>query len=98
MRLAGVRLCPHHEGLGEGEDGPGELVAQHLAAVALLGVPLGHIVQVLTPGDVEVVVVAVLLAIPWARDVFVLEAYICISLKGLPLCISLKGLPQIQYK
>ena len=63
MRLAGVCLRPHHEGLGEGEDGPGELVAQHLAAVPLLGVPLGHVVQVLAPGDVEVVVVTQVLAI-----------------------------------
>ena len=63
VRLAGVCLGPHHEGLGEGEDGPGELVAQHLAAVSLLGVPLGHIVQVLAPGDVQVVVVTQVLAI-----------------------------------
>ena len=63
MRLAGVCLGPHHEGLGEGEDRPGELVAQHLAAVPLLGVPLGHVVQVLAPGDVEVVVVTQVLAI-----------------------------------
>ena len=63
VRLAGVCLGPHHEGLGEGEDGPGELVAQHLAAVSLLCVPLGHIVQVLTTGDVQVVIVTQVLAI-----------------------------------
>ena len=33
VRLRGVRLGPHHERLREGEDGAGQLVAEHLPAV-----------------------------------------------------------------
>ena len=55
--LGPVSLGPDGEGFGGGDDGTGELVAQHLAAVSLLGVLLGEVVQVLAPRYVEIVVI-----------------------------------------
>ena len=57
VRLRPVSLGPHDEGFGGGEDWAGELVAQHLAAVSLHGVLLCEVVQVLAPGDVQIVVI-----------------------------------------
>ena len=57
VRLRAVSLGPHGEGFGGGDDGTGEFVAQHLAAVSLLGVLLGEVVQVLAPRYVEIVVI-----------------------------------------
>ena len=55
--LRPVRLGPHYEGLGGGENGAGELVTQHLAAVTLLGVLLCEVIKVLASRDVQVVVI-----------------------------------------
>ena len=57
VRLRPVSFGPDGEGFGGGDDGAGELVAQHLPAVSLLGVFLCEVVQVLAPRYVEIVVV-----------------------------------------
>ena len=58
VRLGSVSLGPDCEGFGGGEDGTGQLVTQHLPAVSLLRVLLGQIIKMLTPRNVEIVVVA----------------------------------------
>ena len=57
VRLHAVSLGPHGEGFGGGDDGTGEFVSQHLAAVSLLGVFLCQIIQMLAPRYIEIVVI-----------------------------------------
>ena len=57
VRLHAVSLGPHGEGFGGGDDGTGEFVAQHLAAVSLLGVFLCQVIKMLASWYVEIVVV-----------------------------------------
>ena len=57
VRLRPVSLGPDGEGFGGGDDGTGELVPQHLAAVSFLRVFLCQIIQMLAPRYVEIVVI-----------------------------------------